>query len=205
MSKSMQSKDTRTTPQQRSNGSAEARMSAHDSGDGNSESAESPRVKAQATDSQTDAHSAPQSEAQSEASGHQQPQDDISIQEVIDTFSDLITAKKLQWQAQWSLVTAEARVLRQSVLVTVLATLATFAFACGCWLIINVTAAVLLSANDVHPALIGFLLLSVNGALMAFAWLTAKQAFKHLTLVPLFNACRGEPDQTKKTRNKPVS
>lgn len=127
--------------------------------------------------------------------------EDISLNEVVDTITDLIAAKKMQLSAQWELVAAEAKLLRQSVLVTALATLAAFAFGCVCWLILNATSAVMLAAYGIHPAVISLTLLAVNGALMWLAWRTAKQAFSHLTIAPVINACRGEPEMPRPTRN----
>ena len=69
-----------------------------------------------------------------EQPAEQAPQPDITLDEVVAAVSDLIEAKKLQFSAQWEMVGAEAKLLRQSVLVTALATLATFAFGCVCWL-----------------------------------------------------------------------
>ncbi|NVK54787.1 MAG: hypothetical protein HWE26_04175 [Alteromonadaceae bacterium] len=181
MSKTTQGKETQDSPQQHPTGAAEARAYAHQEADETSQTANSGAAD------------------EASASSEQHP-DDISLQEVIDTFSDLIEAKKLQWQAQWALISAEARLLRQSVLVTVLATLATFAFGCVCWLILNATAAVMLGAAGVQPALVALILLGVNGLLMWIAWRTAKQAFRHITVTPLLNAVRGDPESPRPTR-----
>lgn len=129
----------------------------------------------------------------SEQTKKPQPQPDITVDEVVSTFSDLIEAKKLQFSAQWSLVGAEASLLRQSVLVTVMATLATFAFGCVCWLIINAASAVLLAKAGLHAATVAGLLLLCNGLLMVVAWSVAKSAFKHISITPLIDAVKGTP------------
>ncbi|MDC8830172.1 hypothetical protein [Alteromonas gilva] len=208
MSKSTHGKDTQHTSQQRPDGAAEARaygqeaagQRAQPTGDAHSR-AQSPDANAtgKATSATDKAASGNESSAQSGTAG--QVKDDISIQEVIDTFSDLIAAKKLQWQAQWALVVAETRLLRQSLFVTVLATLATFAFCLVCWLIVNVAAAVMLSNSGMQPAFVALILLGVNGLLMGVAWRTARSAFKHLTLTPLINAGRGEPESPGSARD----
>ena len=135
------------------------------------------------------------------ASPHQEqaaqppPQPDITLDEVIGAVSDLIEAKKLQFSAQWEMVGAEAKLLRQSVLVTALATLATFAFGCVCWLIINAASAVLLAKAGLHAALVAGILLLLNGLLMFIAWRVAKDAFKHISINPLVAAVKGEPEE----------
>ena len=135
------------------------------------------------------------------ASPHQEqpaetvPQPDITLDEVVAAVSDLIEAKKLQFSAQWELVGAEAKLLRQSVLVTALATLATFAFGCVCWFIVNAASAVLLAKAGLHAALVAGILLLVNGMLMFMAWRVAKDAFKHISINPLVAAVKGEPEE----------
>ena len=131
-----------------------------------------------------------------EASSHQQqakqePIPDITIDEVVAAVTDLVEAKKLQFSAQWALVVAEAKLLRQSLLVTMLATLATFAFGCVCWLIINAATAAILSNAGLHSAWIAAILLGVNGMLMFIAWRIAKDAFKHISVNPLIAAVKG--------------
>ncbi|GGF67081.1 hypothetical protein [Alteromonas lipolytica] len=126
-----------------------------------------------------------------EANAASPPQDDISVEEVVAAITDLIEAKKLQFSAQWALVGAEAKLLRQSVLVTVLATLAALGFACVCWLIINATAAVMLGNMGLHPALIALILLLLNGVLMMMAWRVARDAFRHISLNPIVAAAKG--------------
>lgn len=123
------------------------------------------------------------------------PQPDITLDEVVATVSDLIEAKKLQFGAQWALVGAEAKLLKQSVLVTVLATLATFAFGCVCWLILNIASAVILTNTGLHAAIVAGILLLVNGFLMLAAWRMAREAFQFISINPLIAAVKGEPDE----------
>ncbi len=143
----------------------------------------------------------PDSNVPDGASPHQEqpsdqvPQPDITLDEVVAAVSDLIEAKKLQFSAQWELVGAEAKLLRQSVLVTALATLATFAFGCVCWFIVNAASAVLLAKAGLHAALVAGILLLVNGMLMFMAWRVAKDAFKHISINPLVAAVKGEPEE----------
>ena len=144
------------------------------------------------------------------ASPHQEqpakqvPQPDITLDEVIAAVTDLIEAKKLQFSAQWELVGAEAKLLRQSVLVTALATLATFAFGCVFWLILNAASAVLLAKAGLHDAWVAAILLLVNGLLMFMAWRVAKDAFNHISINPLVAAVKGEPEEgnAKAQQNK---
>jgi len=114
---------------------------------------------------------------------------------VVAAVSDLIEAKKLQFSAQWEMLGAEAKLLRQSVLVTALATLATFAFGCVCWLILNAASAVLLAKAGLHAAVVAGILLLVNGLLMFLAWRVANDAFKHISIKPLVAAIKGEPEE----------
>ena len=133
----------------------------------------------------------------------QVPQPDITLDEVIAAVTDLIEAKKLQFSAQWELVGAEAKLLRQSVLVTALATLATFAFGCVCWLILNAASAVLLAKAGLHAAVVAGILLLVNGLLMFMAWRVAKDAFKHISINPLVAAVKGEPEESSANAQQP--
>lgn len=145
----------------------------------------------------------PESDVSSGASSHQAQhnekasQPDISLDEVVSAVSDLIEAKKLQFGAQWALVGAEAKLLKQSVLVTVLATLATFAFGCVCWLILNIASAVLLTKAGLHAALVAGILLLINGLLMFMAWRVAREAFQFISINPLVAAVKGEPDENR--------
>lgn len=133
------------------------------------------------------------------SAGHTtEPPPDVTLDEVVNTVTDLLEAKKLQFTAQWQLIGAEAKLLRQSVLVTALATLATFAFACVCWLIVNGASAVLLAKAGLHAALIALILLAVNGMLMWLAWRVAQDAFKHISVNPLINAVKGQPEAVRK-------
>lgn len=144
----------------------------------------------------------PESDVPCGASSHQtqsdknSPQPDISLDEVVSAVSDLIEAKKLQFGAQWALVGAEAKLLKQSVLVTVLATLATFAFGCVCWLILNIVSAALLTNAGLHAALVAGILLLINGLLMFMAWRVAREAFQFISINPLVAAVKGEPDES---------
>jgi len=131
-----------------------------------------------------------------EQTAQQAPQPDITLDEVVAAVSDLIEAKKLQFSAQWELVGAEAKLLRQSVLVTALATLAAFAFGCVCWLILNAASAILLAKAGLHAALVAGILLLINGLLMYMAWRVAKDAFKHISINPLVAAVKGEPQES---------
>lgn len=121
------------------------------------------------------------------------PEPDVSLQDAIDAVTDLIEAKQLQWSSQWELVKAETRLLRQSILVTVLATLATFTFAFCCWLLINAGIAILLANGAVSTLVIALILVMLNAALLTISWRVAKGAFKHITLQPLLNAAKGQP------------
>lgn len=123
------------------------------------------------------------------------PEQDVSLQDAIDAVTDLIEAKQLQWSSQWELVKAETRLLRQSILVTVLATLATFTFAFCCWLFINAGIAILLAKVAVPTLVITLILVALNAALLAVSWRVAKGAFKHISLQPLLNAAKGQPHQ----------
>ncbi|GEA06988.1 hypothetical protein KUL42_17490 [Alteromonas sp. KUL42] len=165
--------------------------------------------------SSVDGHTTPrpESDVSSGASSHQAQHNekvsqlDISLDEVVEAVSDLVEAKKLQFGAQWALVGAEAKLLKQSVLVTVLATLATFAFGCVCWLILNIASAVLLTKAELHAALVAGILLLINGSLMFMTWRVARQAFQFISINPLVATFKGEPEdsQTREQRNEPES
>jgi len=131
-----------------------------------------------------------------------EPQPDVSIDEVVGAITDLIDAKKLQFTAQWRVVGAEAKLLRQSILVTALATLAAFAFGCVGWLIINAASAVLLAKAGLHAAIVALVLLAINGLLMFAAWRVAKDAFSHISVNPLVNAVKGDPSVSRETDNE---
>ena len=150
----------------------------------------------------------PESDVPSGASSYQTQSDensvqpDISLDEVVAAVSNLIEAKKLQFGAQWALVGAEAKLLKQSVLVTVLATLATFAFGCVCWLILNTASAVLLTKAGLNAALVAGILLLINGLLVFLAWRAASGAFQFISINPLVAAVKGEPDESRSKTQK---
>lgn len=149
------------------------------------------------TSDATSSRPAPEIPAGTSAGHTTEPPPEVTLDEVVNAVTDLLDAKKLQFMAQWQLVGAEAKLLKQSVLVTALATLATFAFACVCWLILNVASAALLAKAGLHATLIAFILLTVNGFLMLLAWRVAQDAFKHISVNPLVNAVKGQPEAAK--------
>ncbi len=104
-----------------------------------------------------------------------------TVEEIVELATDALHAKQYEWSVKWAWVKAEARLVRKSILVTALATLAAFALAC-CWLLVNISIAAALHHFAVPLVAIALGLLFINGALCWLAWRTASKA---LTLVSL--------------------
>ena len=105
-----------------------------------------------------------------------------TVEEIVELATDALHAKQYEWSVKWAWVKAETRLVRKSILVTALATLAAFALACCCWLLVNISLAAALHHVAVPLVAIALGLLFINGALCWLAWRTASKA---LTLVSL--------------------
>jgi len=118
-------------------------------------------------------------------------QDEATIREAYQSVKDALHQKEAQLVALADVVGAETNLVKKSVVVTGIALLATFTFACCCWLIINVTLAVGLAKADWHYVTIGLTLLAINGTMAAAGLNVAQDGYKRISFRPALNALQG--------------
>lgn len=121
------------------------------------------------------------------------PEKTPSLSEVWSLLQAALGAKQAVLLSQLNVVEAEAKVLRQSVIVSGLSILAAFVFACCVWLVLNAGLTVtLISYTRVSPPMIALLLLLLNVLGCVLAIMNAKSALRHLTLMPLAKSIIGK-------------
>ena len=118
-----------------------------------------------------------------------------TVEEIVELATDALHAKQYEWSVKWAWVKAEARLVRKSILVTALATLAAFALACCCWLLLNISIAAALHHFAVPLVTIALGLLFINGALCWLAWRTASKALKLVSLSSIVDALTGSKQE----------
>lgn len=121
------------------------------------------------------------------------PEKTPSLAQVWSLFRTASQSKQAEWMAQLNLVESEATVLKQSVIVTVLSTLAAFFFACCVWVALNVALALaLISYTALAQPFILLLLVALNVGACVLAILSANSAYRHLSIMPLFKSAIGK-------------
>lgn len=126
-------------------------------------------------------------------------QDDTTLNETLTTFKDAYRYKYAECLRLADVVAAETTLVKKSLLVTGLAAGAVAVFACFCWLIINVAIALTLNEAGAHYLVSCGVLLTLNSALALYTFAIAKDAFRHITLMPVFHALRSQiPDGSDK-------
>ncbi|QJR82309.1 hypothetical protein CA267_016910 [Alteromonas pelagimontana] len=120
------------------------------------------------------------------------PDDDATFKETLNAFKNVYAQKKAEVEALSEVMAAETELVKKSLVVTALSLLASFTFACCCWLVINVALGIALHHAGLHFAWSSLVLIIINGCLAAFAFTVAKNAYKHLTFMPIVRAFIGK-------------
>jgi len=109
---------------------------------------------------------------------------DPSLDYLITNAQWVIFQKQQELTALADLSAAEVNIAKRSIIVTGIATLAAFVFACFCWLIANIGIALTLHHFDVHNGVTALIVFLINLGLAAGAFLIAKQSYAYITLMP---------------------
>ncbi len=129
-------------------------------------------------------------------------QDDTTLDQTIQAFKDAYAQKHAEWLDLADVVAAESQLVKKSAIVTGFAAGAAAMFGCFCWIIINITVALAMHEAGIHYLITCTTLLIINGVLAATAFAVAKDAYKHITLMPAFHALRGQiPDGSEDSRS----
>jgi hypothetical protein len=126
---------------------------------------------------------------------------DPTLDTIVELATDAFQAKQYEWFVKWQWVKAEARLVRKSILVTALATLAAFTLACCCWLLINAGLAAGLYSLTMPIAGIVGVLLVLNASLCWLAWQTAKGVLEKVSLSGMIEAAFAKPQPQQKTKD----
>ena len=117
-------------------------------------------------------------------------------------FKDAYAQKHAEWLDLADVVAAESQLVKKSAIVTGFAAGAAAMFGCFCWLIVNIAGALVMHHLGIHYLITCAALLVVNGVFSAIAFAIAKDAYKHITLMPAFHALRGQiPDGSDRSRS----
>ncbi len=109
---------------------------------------------------------------------------DPSLDDLITNAQWVIFQKQQELTALADLSAAEVNIAKRSVIVTGIATLAAFVFACFCWLIANIGIALTLHHYGVHNGLTALIVFGINLGLAVGAFMIAKQSYAYITLMP---------------------
>ncbi len=118
--------------------------------------------------------------------------DDASLSDTIESVKNAFAHKQKEFFALSDVVAAESDLVKKSFVVTAMSTLAAFTFACCCWLVVNMAIGIVLYKFGVGLLPISGVVLAINLALALFALKVAKDAYRHLTLMPTFEAMVGQ-------------
>ena len=142
----------------------------------------------------SDAHYNPESSADRVGScpDEKSLEDDATLRETIDALKMALAQKQQEFLALSDVVAAETSLVKKSLVVTALSTLAAFVFACFGWLVLNWAMAISLMDADFHYGFITLIVFVVNIALSICAFKVAKDAYRHLTLMPVFRTLCGQ-------------
>ncbi|WP_414827807.1 hypothetical protein [Alteromonas sp. H39] len=129
-------------------------------------------------------------------------QDDTTLNETLQAFKDAYAQKHAELLSLADVVAAESQLVKKSVIVTGFAAGAAAVFACFCWLIFNGALAITLHHSGVHYLINCGILLAINAVMAIVAFAVAKDAYKHISLMPAFHALRGQvPDGSESGRS----
>ncbi|GGW90054.1 hypothetical protein [Alteromonas halophila] len=117
--------------------------------------------------------------------------DDASLDETIAAVKAALAHKQHEFFALSDVVAAETALVKKSLLVTAISTMAAFTFACCCWLAVNAALGVLLFHAGLGMLAISAALFVLNGLFAVFALHVARGAYRHITLMPMFQAMVG--------------
>lgn len=117
--------------------------------------------------------------------------DDASFEETIASVKHALAHKQAEFFALTDVVAAETGLVKKSLIVTAISTLAAFTFACCCWLVVNIALGTALFKLGLGLLAISGIILIVNLVLAGVALKIAKDAYRHITLMPMFEAMVG--------------
>ena len=109
---------------------------------------------------------------------------DPSLDDLITNAQWVIFQKQQELTALADLSAAEVNIAKRSIIVTGIATLAAFVFACFCWLIANIGIALALHHYGVHNGLTALIVFVINLGLAVGAFMIARQSYAYITLMP---------------------
>lgn len=109
---------------------------------------------------------------------------DPSLDDMITNAQWVLYQKQQELIALADLTAAEVNVARQSVVVTGISILASFVFACFCWLIANIGIAITLHHFNVHNGITALIVFVLNLALAVAAFAIARNAYRYISLMP---------------------
>lgn len=118
-------------------------------------------------------------------------QDEATLKETYQSVKDAIAQKEAQLDAMIDVVGAEANLVKKSTVITIVSLVATFTFACFCWLVVNGTLAVGLAQAGWHYLTIGFILLLINAIPAVIGFTVVQEAYPRISLRPAFDAMLG--------------
>ncbi|MCU7555856.1 hypothetical protein OCL06_14795 [Alteromonas sp. ASW11-19] len=130
------------------------------------------------------------------------PEDDTTVSDTIQAFKDTYAQKYDEMLALADVVAAESALVKKSAVVTGLSAGAAAVLGCFCWLIVNITLAIACYQAGIHYLLITTGLLLINGGLGVFAVKVARDAYKHMSLMPVFNSLMGQIPNGKEERGE---
>lgn len=109
---------------------------------------------------------------------------DPSLDDLITNAQWVIYQKQQELTALADLSAAEVNIAKRSIVVTAMATLAAFVFACFCWLIANIGIALTLHHFGAHNGLTAFIVFVINLGLAVGAFMIARQSYAYITIMP---------------------
>ncbi len=130
------------------------------------------------------------------------PEDDTTVTDTIQAFKDTYAHKYNEMLALADVVAAESALVKKSAVVTAFSAGAAAVFGCFCWLILNVTLAIVCYQAGIHYLLITLGLLVINGGLGVLAVKVARDAYQHISLMPVFNSLMGQVPDGSESRTE---
>ena len=128
-----------------------------------------------------------------------------SVKELLSAVEDAAQQKKQEWLTLADVVAAQTQVVKKSILVTVLATLAAFTFCCCAWLALN--AALVIGLNQTGAPLILTIGLSagINLILAYGGFRIAKSAYEHISFMDILRVVTPGTEPTSGEQDDSVS
>ncbi|MBU2977174.1 phage holin family protein [Alteromonas sp. C1M14] len=111
-----------------------------------------------------------------------------SIEEVVESAKFAFGQKQSEIASLSEWVGAEVKLAQKSLIIMSLATLGAFVFACFCWLVINLAITTGLHKAGLHFGVIALITFALNLAAAFGAFIVARSAYRHVTLMPALRA-----------------